>query len=145
MENLAYPIALVVLSNMFYHICAKNLPKDINPFATLFIVYIIAAVCTGLVLLCGNLFGGADAISEIKRTSWPTIIIGISIVGLELGFIWAYRAGWSISLAALVANMCVSVALILVGIAFYKETLSWHQIAGVVLCAAGLMLVNRGL
>ena len=31
--NLYWPIALVVVSNIIYHICAKSSPESIDPFA----------------------------------------------------------------------------------------------------------------
>ena len=68
--------------------------------------------------------------------------LGISILGLEMGFLLAYRAGWDISLAGIVSASAVAVVLIPVGLLAFKERLSLFNIFGVVLCIAGLVMVN---
>ncbi len=44
MFKYVWPIALVVLSNVFYQICAKSVPEGINPLASLTVTYVIGAV-----------------------------------------------------------------------------------------------------
>lgn len=44
-----WPIGLVVLSNVFYQICAKSTPSAMNPFASLTITYLVGAI-TSLIL-----------------------------------------------------------------------------------------------
>ena len=39
-----WPIALVVLSNTLYQICAKSVPEGMNPLASLTVTYFIGAV-----------------------------------------------------------------------------------------------------
>ncbi|MGE5454724.1 MAG: hypothetical protein ACM3O9_05965, partial [Methylocystaceae bacterium] len=67
----------------------------------------------------------------------------VAIVGLELGFLLAYRVGWNISLGSLVANSIVALALIPIGILLYHEGFEINKIIGVVLCLAGLILINK--
>ena len=38
------------------------------------------------------------------------------MVGLELGYILIYRAGWKVSVASLVANLALACILVLVGV-----------------------------
>jgi uncharacterized membrane protein len=68
--------------------------------------------------------------------------LGLAIVGLETGFIYLYRAGWKVSIGPLVANSLVALGMIVIGLLFYKESLSLKQIIGIVLCMGGLVLVN---
>ena len=42
--NMYFPIALIVVSNIFYHICAKSSPSRMDPFAMLVIAYILCAI-----------------------------------------------------------------------------------------------------
>ena len=35
MLNYVWPLALVVLSNVLYQICAKSIPKEMDPLASL--------------------------------------------------------------------------------------------------------------
>lgn len=44
MINYLWPLALAVLSNVFYQICAKSVPEGMNPLASLTITYVIGAV-----------------------------------------------------------------------------------------------------
>ena len=71
------------------------------------------------------------------------VVLGIVIVGLELGNILMYRAGWNISLGSLVANISLAVILIGVGILFYREVITVSQMIGIALCLAGLFFINR--
>ena len=68
-------------------------------------------------------------------------MLGFAIVGLETGFILAFRAGWKISVANVVANITLAIILIFVGVILYKESISIKQIAGIVCCAFGLALI----
>lgn len=43
MLNYIWPLALVVLSNVFYQISAKSVPDAMNPFASLTITYLVGA------------------------------------------------------------------------------------------------------
>ena len=53
-----------------------------------------------------------------------------------------YRAGWSASVGPIVTYSAVAVLLLLIGALFLGEHLAWKQIAGVVLCLAGITLVT---
>ena len=44
MFSYIWPIALVVLSNTLYQICAKSVPEGMNPLASLTITYLIGTV-----------------------------------------------------------------------------------------------------
>jgi multidrug transporter EmrE-like cation transporter len=66
----------------------------------------------------------------------------VAIVGLEVGFMLAYRAGWNITLAGLVSSTTVSLLLIPVGLLFFRESLTAVNALGIALCLAGLVLVN---
>lgn len=74
---------------------------------------------------------------------WSSYILGFCVVGLESGFIFMYRVGWKISVGQVVTSIALSVVLIFVGILFYKETISVSKIAGILVCMAGLYLINR--
>lgn len=68
--------------------------------------------------------------------------VGIAIVGLEAGYVFLYRAGWKVSNGALTANICLAVALLIIGFLLFKETITIKQLAGVVVCGVGLFLIN---
>ena len=140
MLNYIWPIALVVLCNVVYQICAKSVPEGLNPFASLTVTYTVAAIACAAMFFAfsrgGNLF------AEYKKVNFAPIVLGLVVVGLEVGFIFAYRAGWQVSKASLVQSTAVAAALLFVGYFAYSESLSWNKVVGALVCAAGLVLIN---
>ena len=140
MFNFVWPLALVVLSNVFYQICAKAVPEGMNPFASLTVTYMVAAVIS--IVLYYVLGKHTNILQEYKQLNWAPFVLGIVIIGLEVGMIYAYKAGWPISMAQIVQAAVVTVILIFVGHMIYKETITWNKIAGILVCLAGLGLIN---
>lgn len=66
---------------------------------------------------------------------------GVAIVGIELGFVVTYRAGWRISVASLIANVATALLLVAIVVVFFREHLSGRSVAGIALCILGLGLV----
>ena len=64
------------------------------------------------------------------------------IVGLEVGWICAYKAGWQISTGFIVQSAFLAVTLILVGYLLYHEALTWNKLVGVGICLIGLFFIN---
>lgn len=140
MFNLVWPIALVVLSNVAYQICAKSVPNSMNPLASLTITYSVSAVISLILFFALN--KGGHIFREFSKVNWAPFAFGIVLVGLEIGWIYAYRAGWQVSTAQIVQSAFLAAALIIVGTLLYKETLSWNKIVGVVICLIGLVFIN---
>ena len=140
MFSYIWPIALVVLSNTLYQICAKSVPEGMNPLASLTVTYLIgAAVSCAMYYILNR---DANLIREIRQTNWAPIVLGIVIVGLEVGFIYAFRAGWQVSMTQIVSSAVVAVILIFVGYLLYREAITWNKIVGIIICLAGLVLIN---
>lgn len=136
-----WPIALIVFSNVVYQICAKSVPKDMNTMASMVITYLVGAVCSAIMFFA--LFRNQNLITEFKKINYATIMLGVSVVGLEVGFIYAYKAGWAVSTASTVQSVFLAVALIVVGAVLYHEVITPSKIIGVVLCMAGIYFINR--
>ena len=135
-----WPIALVVISNTFYQICCKCVNDKINPFASLTITYLVAAAIS--LLLYYVLGKQPNIFKELSNINWASFVLGMVIIGLEVGFIYAYKAGWSVSTASIVQSSFLAVALIFVGYFAFKECITWNKIVGVIVCLIGLVLVN---
>ena len=120
MFSYVWPIALVVLSNVVYQICAKSVPNGLNPFAALTVTYLVGALMSVVLFF----------------------VLGLVIVGLEVGFIYAYKAGWTVSTASLVQGSALAVILIFVGRLFFKEALTWNKLVGAGICLVGLFFIN---
>ena len=140
MLSYIWPIALVVLSNTLYQICAKSVPEGMNPLASLTVTYLIGAAVSCIMYYILN--RDTNLFREIRLTNWAPIVLGIVIVGLEVGFIYAFRAGWQISMAQIVSSSILAVILILVGYLLYHEAITWNKIVGIIICLAGLVLIN---
>ena len=63
------------------------------------------------------------------------------MIGLEVGMIYMYRAGWKMSSACLAVNAVSAALLVLVGCLSFGEHLTLRQIAGMVVTMAGLAII----
>ena len=135
-----WPLALVILSNVFYQISAKSVPDSMNPLASLTVTYLVGAAVS--LILYYLLNRDADILAEYSRVNWAPFLLGIVIVGLEVGYIYAFKAGWPVSTAQIVQAAFLAVILIFVGRFLYGEAVTWNKVAGVVVCLAGLALIN---
>ena len=140
MFSYIWPIALVVISNTLYQVCAKSVPEGMNPLASLTVTYLIGAVVSCVMYYLLN--RDANLFREIRLTNWAPVVLGVVVVGLEVGFIYAFRAGWQVSMTQIVTSALVAVILIFVGHLLYRETITWNKIAGIIICLAGLVLIN---
>ena len=70
-------------------------------------------------------------------------MLGVSVVGLEVGFIFAYKKGWPVSTASLVQSAFLAVALIFVGALLYHEAITVNKVIGIVICLVGLYFINK--
>ncbi|MGI5978312.1 MAG: EamA family transporter [Oscillospiraceae bacterium] len=136
-----WPIALVVVSNIVYQICAKSVPNDMNPFAALTITYAIAAISSAILYYALN--KDANLLKAYAHINWASFVLGLVIVGLEVGFIYAYKAGWAISTASITQSAFLAVALVFVGYLLYNESISLNKIIGIVICLLGLYFINK--
>ena len=139
--SMIWPIALVVFSNIVYQICAKGVPKDMDAMASMTITYLVGAACSAVMFFVMNRNG--SLLQEYAKVNWAPIFLGISVVGLEIGFIYAYKNGWPVSTASIVQSAFLSVALLLVGALLYHEQISVSKIVGVGFCLVGLFFLNR--
>ena len=140
MFNYIWPIALVVLSNIVYQICAKSAPEGMDPLASLTVTYLVGALASGILYFL--LHRGGNLFREYRALNWAPFVLGIVIVGLEVGFIYAYRAGWQVSRASLVQSAILAVCLVFVGCLLFREHITWTKLAGVAICLVGLVFIN---
>ena len=141
MFSYVWPIGLAVAANLIYHICTKSVPEEMNPFASLIVTYLVGAVTAAVMyFLCTK---NGNLLREYSHLNWSSIVLGIAIVGLEVGFIYTYKAGWQVSTAAVVQSAFLAIALLAVGYLFYKEALTPSKIAGMAICLVGLYFINK--
>jgi drug/metabolite transporter (DMT)-like permease len=124
-----------------YNLCQKWTPQRANPFSALLVTYLTAAVLSVIAFPFYKTDKGL--FQSFKELNWTSIALGVSIVGLEFGYLMAYRAGWNISIGSLVANIILAVLLIPIGILLFKEGFGFNKILGAAFCIAGLILINK--
>lgn len=137
-----WPIALVVLANVFYQICCKSVPGGIDPLASLTVTYLMGAVVAAV--LFKLLRHGGSLVREYGKLNWAPFVLGLVIVGLEVGFIYAYKAGWPVSTASIVQSSFLAVVLLVVGLLVYKENITATKVVGMIICLVGLYFLNKG-
>ena len=140
MLSYIWPLALVVLSNIVYQICAKSAPAAVNPLASLTVTYAVGAVVSGVLFFLLNKNG--SLLQEYRSLNWAPFVLGVVIVGLEVGFLYAYRAGWPVSTASIVQSAFLAVALVAVGVLLYHERVGWNKLVGIGICLVGLVFIN---
>jgi drug/metabolite transporter (DMT)-like permease len=135
------PIVLMILATTMYHMAQKSVPPQVNPTFSLTINYITALVGTLLLL---PLYPPRTAGPwSLRNVNWASCAVGISIVGVELSVLLAYRTGWKISLASVIGNTASALLLVGIGRLFFHEHLSGRSLAGVGLCLVGLALITQ--
>ena len=135
-----WPLGLVVISNIFYQICAKSVPSEMNPFASVVVTYVVAAVVSLVLYFATD--RNADLLRQFGQLNWAPFVLGFAIVGLEAGSIYAYKAGWEVSKENIVQSTALSILLLIVGAVLYKEEMTWNKLLGMAVCAGGLVLIN---
>ena len=83
MLSYIWPIGLVVLSNVVYQICAKSIPSGINPFASLTITYVVAAIISLVLYHVTNKEG--RLLEAYAQMNWAPFVLGIVIIGPFIG------------------------------------------------------------
>ncbi len=139
--NMIWPIVMVVFANILYHICAKSMPNNTNPFFSLIFTYITASIIT--VILCFLIFKPENFAFNTSYINLASILLGLSIVIVEVGYILMYKAGWKISNASIIANICLQCSLLVIGVLVYHEEITLKQLAGVFICIFGLFLLTN--
>jgi len=134
-------LSLAVAATVAYHIVLKVTPAGANPLLSLLVTYaLVAALFAGALLLGPGTF---DWRNEVRLLNWTALALAVAIIGLDLGFILLYRSGFAVSLGALITQSAAAMLLLVVGVLVFREKISLANGVGVVLCLAGLWLVNR--
>lgn len=135
-----FSITLAIASSALYHFTQKQIPSGANPAVSIIVTYVVSlALCFILLFFLPPENG---FVAAIKGLNWASYILALSLVGLEVGFLLVYRAGWNIGIAAVLVNVVASLILVPVAIFLFKEKLSLVNIIGILVCLAGLVMLN---
>ena len=135
-----FSITLAIASSALYHFTAKSTPANVNFTVSLLVTY---AVAFGIVLMTFIFFPLENELaSELKKLNWASIGLAVAIVGIEFGFLLTYRSGWNLGIAAVLVNVVASLILVPVAIFYFKDQISWINVLGILVCLAGLVMLN---
>ena len=133
-------IVLAITGSVLYNVFQKTIAPAVDPLVSLLITYSVALLLTIAALLAHPAKTGiADA---LRQANWSSFALGGAIVVLELGFLLAFRSGWNISLAALASQSATVLLLVPIGLVAFRERLTGMNVAGMIICLAGLVLMN---
>ena len=133
------PIVLMALATTVYHVAQRSVPAQVSPMVSLTVNYVTALVVT--LLLLPLYPQRTTACWSFRNVNWASYAVGVSIVGVELAVLLAYRVGWKISLASVVGSVTTALLLVAVGLVFFNEHLSPKNVAGIAFCLVGLALI----
>lgn len=134
-------MVLLVISATVYQLAAKFVPPELSPWHTFTIVYIIGGL---LCIVAGLLDNSKQSFWEaVRGSNWAVVVLGFAVVGIETGYLLAFRAGWKLSVTGVFANVAAATLMFPVGVLLLKERLSVVNIIGLVLGVVGLILVTR--
>ena len=136
---LILPIVVVVLANVLYQISSKGIAVEQNAFMGLIVNY-ATALSASIILFC--MTEHDSVVTEISKTNWACILMGVSITAVEAGFVIIYRLGGQISTISLIVNILLAVVMLIVGITFYSEMLTAQKIIGAILCIIGIIIIS---
>jgi hypothetical protein len=110
---------VAIISSMLYHIFQKAISPGAHPVISLLVTYVVAFFLTLGLLIFFPL--NKDLAAALRQINWASIALAIAIVGFEIGFLLAYRAGWDIGLAGVATNVAAAILLLPTGIILFKE------------------------
>lgn len=138
--GIVFAFVLAISGQVLYHVTQKSISPGAHPVISLLMFYLLAAVLTlplfALFPLQASVWG------EVQKLNWAVYGVALSIVLIEIGFLLAYRAGAELSSAAVLTAAVVAISTLVIGVAFFHESLSFAKLAGIVLCLAGIGLMT---
>lgn len=135
-----WPIGLIVFCSTAYQVGVKEISTGIHPLTALVLTYLSASFAS-FILYFFLAPTGENRKKEIISWNPSALGLGFSIVGIELGVVYMYRAGWTVQTSFILTNSLIVAALMAAGALFYKEKLKLRQLAGVVLTLAGIVCI----
>lgn len=133
-QTAALALLTAVVGTIGYHLAQRQVTSDASPALVLVAAYLVGAAICGLLLI--TLFPSRSAVRE--QLTWPVLALGVTVVLIEVGFVWMYRSGWTLATGGLVVNVLATIALATVGVLAFGERLDWTTVAGAAICLVGL-------
>ena len=133
------PIGLIIIAQVGYQLAQRAMPTNANPFTVVAIAYLLGIIaCAALAPVVGRPIGLVDA-GLLKH--WPIWGLAASVVGIELGYLLAYRADWSLATTTGIGYTATMVLVAVIGAAFFSEGMSVRRAGGLVMAIGAVWLL----
>lgn len=133
------PLLMIVGGGVLYHVSQKATPAAVDPFLALAISFGLASLtCMGIFIARQGF-----SLSQLHRVNWTSIALACSLVAIESGYLIGYRLGLKLNLTSFVCNNLIALVLLGIGTFLYREAFTLRTGSGMVICAAGLLLLLR--
>ncbi len=123
-----------------YQYFVKRVPTSLNPIVSVISVYVAALVFGALLLPLFPAEGGL--LRHLRELSWIQLVLAVSIIMIELGFLLMYRYGWNLSTGNVVTGVVINLALVGLGVTLLGEQVSRVNTIGIALCILGVALIS---
>jgi multidrug transporter EmrE-like cation transporter len=134
-------LGVAIAATVGYHVVIKLTPAGVSPYLSLAATYAVTTVAFAATY--AFMPGTVSLRESLGHLNWTTWTLGVVIVFLDLGFMMLYRGGFDVSLGQIITQSAAALLLVLLGVAFFAEKLSLTNVGGILLCVAGLWLINR--
>lgn len=138
-----WPLLLVVLSSVGYQVGLKEVAGVGDPMISLMVTYLAASAVSFVIYFFQSL-GKESFLRGVLSVNVSAMGLGLAIVGIEVGTLFMYRAGWAVNVVFVVANSLIVAALMLTGFLLYKEKLTLRQLIGVGISLVGILCIVMG-
>ena len=93
-------------------------------------------------LVIAPVLGMPMATADFRRLiGWPTTLLALAVVGIEVGYLLAYRSGWTIGVTYAFASGATVAILAVIGWLFFHDAIVLKRILGLALVILGGWLV----
>jgi multidrug transporter EmrE-like cation transporter len=134
-------LSVAIAATVGYHVVLKLTPAGVNPYLSLAATYTVTTLMFAAAYVA--MPGPMTFRAAVGELNWTALALGVAVVSLDLGFFMLYRGGFDVSLGQLITQSAASLLLLLLGVAYFAEKLSLVNIGGILLCIAGLWLINK--
>ena len=129
---------IVVASIVLYQVGMKLVPHSFSPITVLLTFYSTALICT---LVAAQFLPADQPRFSMANFSWAAVVVGVAIVGIELGYLLMYRSDWHLAIAPLVTMGTATIILLPISLLVFHQPWSTRYLFGLLFCVCGLYLL----
>jgi drug/metabolite transporter (DMT)-like permease len=141
-QSMIITLGLVIIGQIVYQIGQRAVPANAPPLAVFVIAYFGAGLlCLALAWPFGTF---AATVNWKPALAWPTWVLAAAVVAIEVGYLSAYRAGWTLGTAFATASTITVVTLAAIDWMAHGNSLSGKQLLGLGCSCLGVWLISAG-